>query len=108
MFAGTAPLTIPGTPIPFEFLANPVFEDSSSDFLWSGKVQLDYIPTDDLLFYASVNRGVKAGSYNQPLLTFLPRSDLQYDEEILLSYEIGLKATFMGGRARFNAAAYLL
>ena len=106
LFAGTAPLTIPGTPIPFEFLANPVFEDSSSDFLWSGKVQLDYIPTDDLLVYASVNRGVKAGSYNQPLLTFLPRDDLQYDEEVLLSYEIGFKATFMGGRARLNTAAY--
>lgn len=106
LFAGTPPLTIPGTNIPFEFLADPVFEDSSSDFLWSGKVQLDYIPREDLLVYASVNRGVKAGSYNQPLLTFLSRDDIQYDEEVLWAYEVGFKWTLWDGRAHFNAAAY--
>lgn len=44
------------------------FTDESSDTLWAGKVQLDYRPNDDLLLYAGVNRGVKAGSYNAPLL----------------------------------------
>ena len=106
LFAGTAPYTLPGTNIPFEFLADPVFEDSTSDFLWSGKVQVDYIHSDDLLVYASVNRGVKAGSYNQAILTVLPRDEIQYDEEILLSYEIGFKSTLMDGGARLNVAAY--
>jgi iron complex outermembrane receptor protein len=106
LFSGTPPLTLPGTDIPFEFLADPVFQDTSSDFLWSGKVQLDYLPTDDLLAYASINRGIKAGSYNQPLLTVLSRDDLSYDEETLLSYEVGVKSTLIDGRARLNIAAY--
>ena len=106
LFASTAAYTLPGTNIPFEFLADPVFEDSSSNFLWSGKVQLDYMPSDDLLVYGSVNRGVKAGSYNQTLLTVLPRGDIQYDEEVLLSFEVGFKATLLDGRAKLNTAAY--
>lgn len=106
LFSGTRPFTLPGTDIPFEFLADPVYVESTSDFLWSGKVQLDYLPRDGVLMYASVNRGVKAGSFNQPLLTVLDRGDIKYDPEVLLSYEVGLKTSLLDDRARLNIAAY--
>ena len=36
--------------------------------LWSAKVQLEYSPDEDSLYYIGLNRGVKAGSFSAPLL----------------------------------------
>lgn len=77
--------------------------------LWSGKLQLDWRATDDLLVFAGVNRGVKAGGFNAPF-TFgagFPASDIPYDEEILLSYEVGFKwGNLFGGTTRMNGSFY--
>lgn len=101
-----------GDPIPNAFGAGSPFnhEFKTSDTLWAGKVQLDYRPIDDLLIYAGINRGVKAGSFNAPLLgAFLGSGGaeaLPYDKEVLLSYEAGFKTTFNDGKTRLNGAAY--
>lgn len=87
----------------------PSFADDTSDTLWAGKLQFNYKPNDDWLVYAGINRGVKAGGFNAKLYDFglpLPDSDIPYDEEILLSYEVGLKATVLNGTTRINANAY--
>ncbi|MCG8403343.1 MAG: TonB-dependent receptor, partial [Firmicutes bacterium] len=90
---------------------SPFFnEDDSSDTLWAGKVQLDYRLDDDTLIYAGINRGVKAGSFNAPLLgSYLGSGQaegLPYDEEVLLAYEAGYKTSFHDGRTRFNANVF--
>ena len=104
-FGGATPLSIIFAPgIPLEFLAP--HSESTSDFLWSGKVSFNYAYSDNLMFYGGVNRGVKAGSFNAPLLTSLTPDEYGYDEEILLSYEAGFKSTILDGRARFNASFY--
>lgn len=84
------------------------FKDDSSDTLWAGKLQLDWRPNDDLLLYAGVNRGVKAGSFNAPIPGGLPFPDtaLPYDEEVLTSFEAGFKATLLGGTTRLNGSAF--
>ena len=85
------------------------YSDSTSDDLWTGKIQLDYRMTDDLLLYAGVNRGVKAGSFNAPLIgnyAKVGNAGLPYDEEVLVSFEGGFKATLMDGLARLNGAAF--
>ncbi len=84
------------------------FKDDTSDTLWTGKIQLDWHPMDDLLVYGGVNRGVKAGSFNAPIPGGLPFPDtvIPYDEEILLSYEAGFKWTLGGGNTRINGAAF--
>ncbi len=86
---------------------------SSSDTLWAGKLQINYQATDDLLLYAGVNRGVKAGSFNAPLLgsyislLFATGNDgIPYSEEVLLSYEGGFKATLFDGSTRFNGSFF--
>ena len=84
----------------------PYHEEETDDFLWSGRVGLQYAHNDDLMFYANFNRGVKAGSCNSPLLTFLTPDEYCYDEEILLAYEVGFKSTVMDGRARVNGSFY--
>ncbi len=77
--------------------------------LWSARVELDWRPTDDLLVYASWNRGVKGGGFNAPLdITGLTLDDalMRFDEEKLDAYEIGFKSTLAGGLARLNASAF--
>ena len=60
--------------------------------------------------YAGINRGVKAGSFNAPLLgAFLGSggaAGLPYDPEELLAFEAGFKSTFQNGRTRFNGSAF--
>ncbi len=86
------------------------YDDDSSDTLWAGKLQLDWRPSDELLLYAGINRGVKAGSFNAPLLGsyFGSGGDaaLPYDEEILTAYEGGFKATLGSGNTRLNGSVF--
>lgn len=85
------------------------YADDFSKDLWAAKAQLDYRATDDLLLYAGVNRGIKAGSYNAPLLGAYLGSggdaSLPYGEETLMSYEGGFKLT-LPGRSRLNASVF--
>ena len=70
--------------------------------LWSAKVQLEYSPGDDSLYYIGVNRGVKAGSFSAPLLGGFGA----YKPEVLLAYEAGAKLTLADGRAQLNASLF--
>ena len=70
--------------------------------LWSAKVQLDYSPDDDYLYYFGINRGVKAGSFNAPLFGGYST----YKPEELLSYEAGAKLTLLDGKMQFNTSAF--
>lgn len=98
------PFINPFTGAPFEFLLPHA--QTVSDYLWSGKAQLDWKPNDDLLFYFGVSRGVKAGSFNAPLLTNLTSDQYYYKPEVLVSYEGGFKSTWLDGRMRLNGALY--
>jgi len=84
------------------------FTDKTSDTHWAGKIQLDFRPSDNMLWYFGVNRGVKAGSFNAQLAGGLPvpTSAIPYDEEILLSYEGGFKWTSNAGTTRINGTAF--
>ncbi len=85
------------------------FTTDTSDTLWAGKIQLDWRPNDDLLLYAGINRGVKAGSFNAPLLgAFLGAGgdpSIPYDEEILTAFEGGFKAS-LGDTTRLNGSLF--
>ena len=96
------------TDISTGFVPRAPFSESTSDTLWSGKVQLDYRPNDDVLLYAGINRGVKAGSFNAKLFDGVTLADdeIPYDEEVLLAYEVGFKVDMAEGRARLNGAAF--
>lgn len=84
------------------------FDADTGQTLWAGKLQLEYRPGDDLLLYAGVNRGVKAGSFNAQLAGGLavPNSAIPYKDETLISYEGGFKLTLPDGRTRINGAAF--
>jgi iron complex outermembrane receptor protein len=86
------------------------FSDDTSDTLWAGKLQVDYKPNDDMLIYAGVNRGVKAGGFNSPIdfggAQADPSYQYGYDEEVLYAYEVGFKSTLFGGMTRLNGSVY--
>lgn len=106
-FASTDPFVLETTsPL---FSPQPRRERTQDETLWSGKIQLDWRPKDDLLVYAGVNRGVKAGGFNAPF-TFgagFPSEDVPYDEEVLLAFESGFKWDgLFNGTTRINGSAY--
>jgi iron complex outermembrane recepter protein len=76
--------------------------------LWSGKLQLDWTPTGQLLVYGGVSRGVKAGGFNSPFTFGGPFADenIPYEDEALLAYETGFKSELVEGALRLNGALY--
>ena len=85
------------------------YEESTSDTLWAAKAQLNWRSSDDLLLYAGVNRGVKAGSFNAPLLGAYLGSGgdtaIDYGEEVLLAYEGGFKMS-LSENTRLNGSVF--
>ncbi len=110
-FTSDSRLIHQGAPLNIGPLFTPAptpFTDSTSDTLFAGKLQLDFRSSDDLLLYAGINRGVKAGSFNAQLAGGLPvpATSIPYDEEILTSYEAGFKKTLGGGSTRLNGTVF--
>lgn len=84
--------------VPFGML-----EDTFKAFSW--RVVADYNVTDDMLAYASVNRGFKSGTFNIGIITSLAERT-QVEPEFLTAYEIGLKSTLFDQRVRLNISAF--
>jgi iron complex outermembrane receptor protein len=75
---------------------------------FAARLQINYAVDDDTLIFASWNRGIKGGNWSiDPLGTvaFLDPQNLKHDEEVLLSYEFGLK-TDLSDWARLNTSIY--
>jgi iron complex outermembrane recepter protein len=71
----------------------------------SGKVGVDYHSSRDALLYASVSKGFKSGGF-QGTLVSSPANIKPFDNETVLSYEMGSKLTLAGGRAQVNSAIF--
>ncbi len=77
--------------------------DDSDD--WSSvtpKVGLDYQVNDDVMVYGSITKGFKSGGFN------LLAVQSSYDEEDVVSYEVGTKARFADGRVQLNVGAFYM
>ncbi|WP_084733147.1 TonB-dependent receptor [Sphingobium chungbukense] len=79
---------------------------------FSPKVSIDYKWTPDIMTYASVAQGFKGGGFNDTLQTTCSTSPLpfcglsEYQEENLLTYEIGFRSEFFNHRLRFNTTFF--
>jgi iron complex outermembrane recepter protein len=78
---------------------------------WSGKLELDYAPSDSQLYYGTISRGTKAGGFSTP--GSIPAISVQqfvdaipYKQEVLTNYEAGLKLTMFDKSTRLNASAF--
>jgi outer membrane receptor protein involved in Fe transport len=81
------------------------FIDTLKEHNFSWRVGVDYKPTRDLLLYANVAKGYKAGSY--PIVgAFNFSSYFPVVQESLLDYEAGFKAKLFDRKVGLNGAVF--
>jgi iron complex outermembrane receptor protein len=73
---------------------------------YAARVQLNWVPADDTLLYASFNRGIKGGNWSLDPLGGVADANLKHKEEVLNAYEIGWKTDLLGGVARLNSSVF--
>lgn len=81
-------------------LARQTFKD------WSGRLELHYKPSRDVLVYAGVNRGTKSGGFGTQAFTPIDPTTLPFGGEKLTSYEMGAKLTLFDRTTNFNASVF--
>ena len=79
---------------------------SRDDSDYAGNLNFKFQANDNTLLYAGLSRGMKGGGYTAPLDGFLTPDEIVYEPEILTSFEVGLKSTFLDGKARLNATVF--
>jgi iron complex outermembrane recepter protein len=89
-----------GAPVPLAEFVDSVDTDELT-----GKIGIDYLPSEEWLLYVSVSRGFKGPGYPATIAFSVPQI-LPFESEELMAYEAGFKSTLAGGNLLFNAAAY--
>jgi len=82
------------------------FEDDIDTDNISWNLGLDWQVDDDLLLFANISRGFKSGGWNSGGLIGSPAELTPFDEEILTTYELGVKSSFADDRVRLNASVF--
>ncbi|MFT7006100.1 MAG: iron complex outermembrane receptor protein [Colwellia sp.] len=80
----------------------PDWDDSA--VLWKAAFEFDQ--SDDLMFYASAATGLRTGGANDGRVVSRGAAPL-YDNEEVMSYEIGMKSTLLDGEMRLNISAFV-
>ena len=94
-----------------------VVDQSRTEKEWSGTVKFAYDWSDDVMTYASLARGYKAGGFNLDRVQssnglssgvqgIMPVDDTSFPGEFVNSFELGAKTTWAGGNLLFNAALF--
>lgn len=80
-------------------------DDDKTFSAWTGKLILQYEPTEDLMLYASLARGFKTGGFFGGTVTTTAQLE-PYDNEFIDALEIGTKTEWLDHRLRVNLAAF--
>lgn len=84
------------------------YEDGSRSFtFWTGRTGLTYEWSDQFMSFANVSRGYKSGgfgTFNTLAYLGIPRDP--YESSIVMSYEIGGRASLLDNRLKINAALF--
>ena len=84
---------------------SPSFSAKTQDDELTGTVSLQYRPTANVNLYAGYHRGYKASGINlfrEAIIT----DTTTYDPESADSFELGMKLSYLDGRARTNVAVF--
>jgi len=83
---------------------------------WTPRVQLEFQATDSIFAYASYSRGFKSGGFNRTTVSprdrrtggprTTPEDPGKFEEEVLNSYEVGLKTQWFDNRLVVNLAGF--
>ena len=71
---------------------------------YAARLQLNWRTGEDTLWFLGWNRGIKGGNWTAAAAVTI--DELQHTEEVLSSFEGGVKTTLADGRARLNVTAF--
>ncbi|MEE4161155.1 MAG: TonB-dependent receptor [Woeseiaceae bacterium] len=71
---------------------------------FAARLQLNYVASDNTLWFLSWNRGIKGGNWSPNSAVSI--EDFQHKEEVLNAYELGVKTAFADGALRLHATAF--
>ena len=71
---------------------------------YAARLQLNWRTGEDTLWFIGWNRGIKGGNWTAAAAVTI--DELRHDEEVLNSYEAGVKTSFAGGLARLSATGF--
>jgi len=102
------PLVIGGgcTALSFDGIPGDPYVETLSEDNVSWRFGVDYDASDDVLLYATVSRGYKAGSFPSLPAASTWGQLLPVTQESVTAYEAGFKATAWNGRIQLNSAAF--
>ena len=96
----------------------PDYDARRTDRAFSGTLGVQYRPSDDVMLYATYNRGFKAGGVNidangAGIVANNPAErpgavplDPTFEPETVNAFELGAKTEYLDGRARTNLSLY--
>jgi outer membrane receptor protein involved in Fe transport len=79
-------------------------EDRVKTDVFTPRALVEYTPTDDALYYASITTGFKPGGFAANEAVIL--AGQRYQEEEVTTYEVGAKTEWLDRRLRLNGALY--
>lgn len=81
------------------------FKKSQTYSALSPKIGMNYKFSDSNMMYANISKGYRPGGFNTNAPTGSAKT---YEEENLISYEIGSKLNFLDNKLSVNTSAYLM
>ena len=99
--------TFPGGPVgspacPFLGPEAPLFNDKRDDNDFSWRIGAEWEPSPDLLVYANLTRGYRAGGFSLPFAG----AATEFEPEEIFAKEIGVKGDLLQGEVQYRAAVY--
>jgi len=82
------------------------FTDTRKTDNVSWNIGLDWAFDENSLLYANIARGFKSGGWNISGNIFFVEQFEPYDDEILQSYEVGLKTALLDGKLQLNVSGF--
>ena len=70
----------------------------------SPKIAMKYQVDEDMMTYATIAKGYKPGGF----FVYAPSGYEYYDQETLISYEVGVKSSFFDDKLNLNSAVYYI
>lgn len=110
------PLQVPGAAI-FGVAVGPVvngqtvasFQDKNSYDDFSPMISLSYALAEDMNLYVKYSEAFKSGGFNVDFVSESALDDgIDFDQETVKAWEIGLKGTALENRLRYNLVAFLM
>ncbi|GAA5191409.1 TonB-dependent receptor [Ferrimonas gelatinilytica] len=86
------------------FFANDSTSKKRDSDDWSPKASINWFVAEDVMLYGGYSRAFKSGGFNADFIADL--DGLEFDDEQVDAYELGMKSSWLDNSLRFNLALF--